>query len=93
MRVSTHVRSCCVAGSTNVDVATTVGHRGIDLWSTGALIVTQKARGMATVNKDTVKSVAEEYGFNDLNDECSSALAADLEYRLREIIQVSCVNV
>ena len=33
--------------------------------------------------------IAESYGFADLGDDVSAALAADLEYRIRELTQVS----
>ena len=32
--------------------------------------------------------IAEAYGFSDIGDDVGSALAADLEYRIRELTQV-----
>ena len=43
------------------------------------------------IHKDTIKAMAEQLGQPELSDECSSIIAADLEFRLREVVQV-CVE-
>jgi len=44
---------------------------------------------MSVLPKESVKILAETVGIANLNDEVSAALAADVEYRLREIAQVT----
>ena len=40
------------------------------------------------VRPDTIKIVADSVGISKLSDEVASALSPDVEYRMREIIQV-----
>jgi hypothetical protein len=44
---------------------------------------------MSILSKDTIKAIGESVGLNAVSDEVAQALAADTEYRIREIIQVS----
>jgi len=43
---------------------------------------------MSVLPKDIIKCIAETVGVSALGDELASALAADVEYRVREICQV-----
>merc|ERR1719272_605069 len=42
---------------------------------------------MSILGKESIKVIAEAYGFSDIGDDVGSALAADLEYRIRELTQ------
>jgi hypothetical protein len=43
---------------------------------------------MSILEKETIKGIADVYGFTNLPDDVTHSLAADLEYRLRELTQV-----
>ena len=44
---------------------------------------------MSLLPRDTIKVIAESVGLSNLTDELASALAPDVEYRIRDIAQVS----
>jgi transcription initiation factor TFIID subunit 6 len=44
---------------------------------------------MSILSKDTIKAIGESVGLSNISDEVAQALAADTEYRIREIIQVN----
>jgi hypothetical protein len=43
---------------------------------------------MSLLSKESIKIIGETVGISSLSDEVASALASDVEYRLREIAQV-----
>lgn len=45
---------------------------------------------MTLLPADAIKSIAEFVGIANLKDDVAVALAQDVEYRLRDIIQVRC---
>jgi len=51
-----------------------------------------RERRYVIVSKETVRQHAESVGVADLSDEILEALAEDVSYRVREVIQVSGVN-
>lgn len=46
---------------------------------------------MSLISKDSIQVVAQSLGISNLGDEVAQALAPDVEYRVREICQVSMV--
>lgn len=46
------------------------------------------AAAMSIVPKDTIHVIAESIGISNLPDDVAAALAPDVEYRMREIMQV-----
>jgi hypothetical protein len=48
---------------------------------------------MSIVPKDTIHVIAQSIGISNLQDDVAAALAPDVEYRMREIMQVGvCVS-
>lgn len=45
-----------------------------------------------TISQESIKVIAEGIGVGNFPDEAAKDLAEDVSYRLKEIIQVSCVN-
>jgi hypothetical protein len=45
---------------------------------------------MSIIPKETIQVIAQSIGIHALPDEVASALAPEVEYRMREIMQVSC---
>lgn len=45
---------------------------------------------MSIVPKDTIHVIAQSIGISNLQDDVAAALAPDVEYRMREIMQVGC---
>ncbi len=45
---------------------------------------------MSVIPKDTIKVIAETIGITNITDELASALGPDVEYRIRDIVQVLC---
>jgi hypothetical protein len=43
--------------------------------------------GMSIINADVIREAAAAVGVSSLRDDCAMSLAADAEYRLREIVQ------
>jgi transcription initiation factor TFIID subunit 6 len=43
---------------------------------------------MSVLPKESIKVLAEQSGISNVSDEVAAALVSDVEYRLREIIQV-----
>lgn len=48
---------------------------------------------MSLIAPDSLKAIAESVGIADFSDDAAKLLAPDVEYRLREIAQVSDVHV
>jgi transcription initiation factor TFIID subunit 6 len=46
---------------------------------------------MSVIPKDTIKVIAETIGITNITDELASALGPDVEYRIRDIVQVSSI--
>lgn len=44
---------------------------------------------MSVVGKESMQTIAQSIGISNLSDEVAAALAPDVEYRMREIMQVS----
>jgi len=44
---------------------------------------------MSLLPRDSIKVIAESVGIENLNNDVATGLASDVEYRLREIIQVT----
>lgn len=45
-----------------------------------------------TISQESIKVIAEGIGVGNFPDEAAKDIAEDVSYRLKEIIQVSCVN-
>lgn len=56
--------------------------------SSGAHEITPRIKKMSIVPKETIEVIAQSIGINNLSPDVALALAPDVEYRMREIMQV-----
>jgi hypothetical protein len=56
--------------------------------SSGAYEITSRIKKMSIVPKETIEVIAQSIGINNLSPDVALALAPDVEYRMREIMQV-----
>ena len=56
--------------------------------SSGAYEITLRIKKMSIVPKETIEVIAQSIGINNLSPDVALALAPDVEYRMREIMQV-----